>query len=147
PYPECFVCGTDRGPGDGLRIFPGPVSGRPLAAAPWTPDEAVVSDALVRPEIVWAALDCPSLFGWVCFHRWETPLLLGRFTAEIHRLPRLGEPCVSIGWFLERDGRKHHTGAALRTADGELLGLSRATWIALRPDHPVTAEAISAARR
>jgi hypothetical protein len=27
-FPECFVCGIDRRPGDGLRIFPGPVPGR-----------------------------------------------------------------------------------------------------------------------
>ena len=28
PFPTCFACGTDREPGDGLRIFPGPVAGR-----------------------------------------------------------------------------------------------------------------------
>jgi hypothetical protein len=27
PFPGCFVCGPDREPGDGLRIFPGPVPG------------------------------------------------------------------------------------------------------------------------
>jgi hypothetical protein len=107
----------------------------------------VTDDQVVRPEIAWAALDCPSLFGWACFHRWESPLLLGRFTAEIHRLPRLDEACICVGWFLERDGRKHHTAAALTTAAGELLGTSRATWIALRPEHPVTAEANQAAGR
>src|SRR6266536_1117 len=26
-FPDCFVCGMNRGPGDGLRIFPGPVAG------------------------------------------------------------------------------------------------------------------------
>lgn len=25
PFPRCFACGPDREPGDGLRIFPGPV--------------------------------------------------------------------------------------------------------------------------
>jgi len=29
-FPACFVCGMDRRPGDGLRIFPGPVAGRAL---------------------------------------------------------------------------------------------------------------------
>jgi hypothetical protein len=26
PFPTCFTCGPDRAPGDGLRIFPGPLS-------------------------------------------------------------------------------------------------------------------------
>ena len=37
-FPDCFVCGMGRRSGDGLRIFPGPLAGRPLWAAPWTPD-------------------------------------------------------------------------------------------------------------
>lgn len=40
-FPTCFGCGMSRAPGDGLRIFPGPVPGRDLWAAPWTPDPAV----------------------------------------------------------------------------------------------------------
>ena len=36
-FPDCFVCGMSRQPGDGLRIFPGPVPGRALWAAPLTP--------------------------------------------------------------------------------------------------------------
>jgi hypothetical protein len=60
-FPDCFVCGTVRQPGDGLRIFPGPVPGRRLWAAPWTPDSSVAgTDGRVRPEVAWAALDCPS---------------------------------------------------------------------------------------
>ena len=40
PFPTCVSCGTGREPGDGLRIFPGPVDGAPgtgRAAATWTP--------------------------------------------------------------------------------------------------------------
>jgi hypothetical protein len=36
-FPECFVCGPARAPGDGLGILPGPVPGRSVWAAPWTP--------------------------------------------------------------------------------------------------------------
>ena len=51
-FPECFVCGPARRPGDGLRIFPGEV--RPgLVAAPW-------AARAVAPEIVWATIDCPG---------------------------------------------------------------------------------------
>ena len=60
-FPACFVCGMDRRPGDGLRIFPGLVAGRALWVAPWTPDPSVASaDRSIRPEVLWAALDCPS---------------------------------------------------------------------------------------
>ena len=43
-FPDCVVCGTGRRPGDGLRILPGPLPGRSMWAAPWTPDSSV-SDA------------------------------------------------------------------------------------------------------
>src|SRR6056297_1098264 len=40
-FPGCFVCGTDRAPGDGLRVFAGEVSGgeadESLVACPWKP--------------------------------------------------------------------------------------------------------------
>jgi hypothetical protein len=52
--PDCFVCGPARAPGDGLRIFPGPVSRRSVWAAPWTPDLSVGGpDGRVRDEVVW----------------------------------------------------------------------------------------------
>src|SRR5688572_13069285 len=68
-YPMCFVCGPERTPGDGLRIFPGSVEGRDIAAAPFVPDASIVdAENRVRPEIVWATLDCPSWFGFHCFN-------------------------------------------------------------------------------
>ena len=55
-FPDCFVCGMGRRPGDGLRIFPGPLAGRPLWAAPWTPDPSVTdAGGRLRPEVAWAA--------------------------------------------------------------------------------------------
>ncbi|MFT4294027.1 MAG: hypothetical protein QM582_01280 [Micropruina sp.] len=129
PYPQCFVCGTDRP--DGLQIFPGPVPGRRVAAAPWVPDATVCADGAARPEVVWASIDCPSLFGYGCFAEWPALMLLGRFTAELRRLPRQGERCVVMGWALGHEGRKYDTAAALHTADGELLAASRALWITL----------------
>jgi len=40
PFPRCFVCGTQREVGDGMRIFSGEVAGRSILAAPWVPDVA-----------------------------------------------------------------------------------------------------------
>ncbi len=135
PYPQCFVCGTDRP--DGLRIFPGPVAGRRVAAAPWVPDATVATDdGTVLPAVVWASVDCPSLFGYGCFAEWPALMLLGRFTAQVYRLPQVGEPCVTTGWALGQEGRKYDTAAALHTADGELLAASRALWITLKPTTP-----------
>ena len=131
-YPECFVCGPARTPGDGLCIFPGAVAGRDIAAAPFVPDTSLTDEeGLVRPEIVWSTLDCPSYFGVACFHPVDGVVLLGRLAGRIERRPRAGERCVCIGWFIDRDGRKLHAGSALYSGE-ELLAVGRAVWIVLR---------------
>jgi len=125
-YSTCFVCGPDRA--DGLSIFPGPVTGREgLVAAPWTPAGAS------PPEVVWAALDCPS--GWAVDDFQREGILLGRMAARLLRAPRPGEPHVVIGWGRGVEGRKRHAGSALFTAAGELLACSGSTWIQLRDAH------------
>ncbi len=130
PFPGCFVCGPDRRAGDGLCIFPGPVAGREIVAAPWVPDDSVCdASGRVRPEVVWAALDCPSWFGLLEFEGGTTTGLLGQLSAHVLRRPAAHEPCVAIGWSLGREGRKLHAGAALYTGEGVLLGSSAAIWI------------------
>ena len=122
-YNTCFVCGPKRE--DGLRVYAGPVEGRPgLLAAPWTPDEDV------GPELVWAALDCPS--GWAVDDFQREGVLLGRMAARIDRLPEPGEPHVVLGWRIGEDGRKRYAGSALLTADGEVLARARSTWLVPR---------------
>jgi len=119
-FPRCFVCGPNREPGDGLRIFAGPlVDGR--FAATWTPAE-------VLPELVWAALDCPGAIAVGFPDRGET--LLGRFAVTIDELPQPGERCVVLAWPLGEDGRKLYAATALVGADGRPLAKARATWIA-----------------
>jgi hypothetical protein len=122
PFASCFVCGPLREEGDGLRIFAGPL-GDGRVAAPWTPAES-------RRELVWASLDCPGAFAAGFDGRGE--MLLGRLAGEVLRVPDVGEPCLVVGWPLAVDGRKLYAGTALFTADGELLGRARATWIAPR---------------
>ena len=119
-YPTCFTCGPKRD--DGLGIFAGPVAGREgLVAATWTPAEEPA------PEVVWAALDCPS--GWAVDDFQREGVLLGRMTARIDRLPAPGEPLVVLGWRVAEEGRKRYAGSALTTADGDVLARSRSTWI------------------
>lgn len=126
PYETCFVCGPVREPGDGLRIFPGAVEAGGLVAGPWTPDETLVdADGVVDRRHVWAALDCPSYFGLV-----PNPMaLLGRLTAVIDRVPEVGEPLIAMGWAHRSDGRKHFSGSALASADGEVIARADAIWI------------------
>ena len=122
-FPDCFVCGPGRRPGDGLRIFPGPVAGRPLWAAPWTPGPSVAgADRRVRPEVIWAALDCPS--GIAAAEAVglgpDTAILLGRMTASLAVLPLPGDRCRVIAWPGGRDGRKLTAGSALLGPGGEV---------------------------
>lgn len=119
-YPTCFTCGPDRD--DGLGIFPGPVEGREgVVASPWTPREPL------RPEIVWAAIDCPG--GWAVDDFQREGVLLGRMGAAIATLPPVGEPSVVIGWRIGEDDRRRFAGSALFSAEGDLLAAARSTWI------------------
>ena len=120
-FPECFVCGWKRD--DGLRIYAGPVEGRELVAATWTP----AGDDVISSEFVWAALDCPGAYA-VEFGQRGNPVL-GRLAARVEHLPHAGERCVVIGWPLGEEGRKLYAGTALFGEDGRLLGSARATWI------------------
>jgi hypothetical protein len=132
-YPTCFVCGPKRAPGDGLCIYPGPVEGRDIAAAPFVPDASLADESgRLRPEIAWAALDCPSWFGFHCFNAFDGVSLLGRLAARIDALPHVGDRCIAAGWALGRDGRKIHCGSALYSEEGALLAIAQATWIALK---------------
>jgi len=133
PYPRCFVCGPERSRGDGLCIYPGAVEGRDLAAAPFFPDATLVDEGgSVRPEIVWATLDCPSWYGFNCLHPFEGLVLLGRLAARLDARPREGDRCISAGWFLGREGRKIHCASALYSEAGDVLAAGKATWIALQ---------------
>jgi hypothetical protein len=146
-FPGCFVCGTGRRPGDGLRIFPGPAAGRPLWAAPWTPDPTVVNGSgKVRPEVVWAALDCPS--GIAAAEAAGLPpdsaILLAQMTASLAALPAAGDQCRVIAWPDRRDGRKLTAASALLGPGGEVIAAARAVWLTVPrpvpppavPDHP-----------
>jgi len=142
PFPDCFVCGMSRQPGDGLRIFPGPVPGRALWAAPWTPDPSVTgADGRVRPGVVWAALDCPSGIAAAdaAGLSQDTAILLGRMTASLAALPAPGGQCLVIAWPGGRDGRKLLAGSALLGPTGEVLAAATAVWLTVPRPAPALA--------
>jgi hypothetical protein len=132
-FPSCFVCGTGRDPGDGLRIFAGDAGVDGLVAAPWKPGgDLADADGRVRPEFVWAALDCPGAWAWLA--ELERPLVLGRLTASLDRPLRAGRLYIVGGWRLGRTGRKHESGTAVWSADGTVCARAQATWIEIDPE-------------
>ena len=141
PLPTCFVCGPARTPGDGLRIFAGPLArqsreGSAVLAATWIPDPTLAADdGLIAPEFLWSALDCPTGYasGYDSGRKESdgTPILLGRMSARVEARPRPGERCVITTWPTGRDGRKRTAEAAAYGETGKLLAVARATWIAV----------------
>jgi acyl-coenzyme A thioesterase PaaI-like protein len=130
PFPTCFVCGPSRAKSDGLDIFPGRLDDRPVMAAPWIPDAEFADDGgLVRPEFVWAALDCPT--GWVTtlMPPVDKVVVLGTFAVKHHRRPQVGRRHVVVSWPIGSEGRKFVAGGALWSDGGDLVAVARATWI------------------
>ena len=128
-YPGCFVCGPQRAEGDGCCIFPGPI-GVGRVAASWTPAaEFAGEDGNVKPEFVWAALDCP---GYFAVQDRAGLALLGRMGAAIHAPVPARETLVVQAWDLGSEGRKHRAGTAIHAADGRLLAAAEQLWISLR---------------
>lgn len=124
PIPGCVVCGTDREPRDGLRIFPGPVAGRRLVAAPWTPD---APSAAAAGRLASAALDCVELWALIVHAPPGTCDLVVSAALELRRLRPVdpGAPHVVIGWPIGRESRAWLAGAAVFGPGGELCVVGR----------------------
>jgi hypothetical protein len=137
PFPTCFACGTGREPGDGLRIFPGPV-GEGRAAATWTPHPSVAADwheyhdatREAGHAVTWAALDCTS--AWAA-DVGERPMVLGTMTARIDSLPTIGIEHVVVGEARGEQGRRRMTAASLYDDTGRLVATAEHVWITVDP--------------
>jgi hypothetical protein len=138
-FPTCFVCGTQRVRGDGLRIFAGPLPERGVVAAPWVPDSSLDGgEGKVRPEFMSAALDCP---GYYAVAPDDRMMLLAQFTAHVDRLVHIGESCTLMGWRIGSSGRTREAGTAIFDGKGELCGRARALWIEPRDQLTLTMRA------
>jgi hypothetical protein len=129
-FPDCFGCGPERHAHDGLRIFPGPVTGRRLVAAPWVPDaEHADGDGRVPAELVWAALDCPQLWSLIVHAPTATPcrVVTEVLATRLEHPVTAGEPHVVMAWPLGQDGRRWVAGAAVLGPGGELCATGRQT--------------------
>jgi len=132
-FPTCFTCGPKRSPDEALCVFPGPLTAgtKEPVACPWTPHASLADPA--RPSHVHlrylaAAIDCPG--AWSLMPD-DAALMLGRMHLSLREPPRVGEPCVVMGWALGHEGRKYFAGTSAHGEDGRLLAKSRQTWIAV----------------
>ncbi len=129
-FPKCFVCGPERHQNDGLRIFPGQVSGRDLVAAPWIPYESLADEnGNVKPEFIWASLDCAGAFSLLISKM--RLIVLGKIAVSIESEIKIGEKYIVTGWPLMVDGRKLYAGTSVFTESGKLCAKAKATWIDL----------------
>jgi hypothetical protein len=129
--PGCFVCGPARS--DGLGLTPGPLvhRGRDCVATPWRPDASLAGTrGRVRPEFLWAALDCPGYYAIV--PDWRV-MLVGSFTGRVDDAVAVGERCVVVGWSLGGKGRSYRAATALYGDDGRCVARAVALWIEPRP--------------
>jgi hypothetical protein len=126
-FSRCFVCGRARE--DAFGVFPGPVDDRRLVASPWTPPEWTCdAERRVRPEFVWAVLDCPTYFA--LYTEGDLPMsVLAQFAARLDAPVAAGQELVVIAWPIARDGRKRDAGSAVLSQDGTLLASARALLI------------------
>lgn len=126
PFSRCFVCGPSRE--DAYGVFAGAVAGRDLVASPWTPGaQAADAEGVVLPEFIGAVLDCPTY--WALYPEGHPMSMLGRMQQRIDGPVRAGVEHVVIAWPVAFDGRKHHAGSAILTADGDVLAVAQALLI------------------
>lgn len=126
-FSHCFVCGLARE--DGFDVFAGRVEGRELVATPWTPPEWTADDAgAVRPEFVWATLDCPTYFA-LHLEGELTLSMLVRQRTQLHGPIRAGTEYVVSAWPISVEGRKRLAGGAVLSAEGETLAVTEALLI------------------
>ena len=116
---------------DSLRILPGPVAGKALIAAPWTPGRDLAVAHEVLPQFVWAALDCPGGLAWLDVAAGQS-FVLGRLAVKLVSPVVVGEPYVALGWQVGRDGRKLFSRTALLHASGRVCGVGAATWFLMQ---------------
>ncbi len=126
PFPTCFVCGPRRGIHDGLRIFPSPTNAG-LHIAAWVPSpEFGDSEGLLRPEFLWAAMDCPT--GFASGFPVAGKLVTGRLAVQQLRAIGTGAGSVLMSWPLGIEGRKHFSAACFYQNE-QLCAVAKATWI------------------
>jgi hypothetical protein len=132
PSSSCLTCGTERPGGEGLRVFTGPVDGRPgLVAAPWIPHPSFAGpDGILPEEFVWAALDCPG--AWALRSDRSEPYrrtVTVQMTARVLRPVRAAEPHVVMAWPVPGRRRLLDAACAVIGPGGEVAAVATTVWL------------------
>ncbi|MFI7318469.1 PaaI family thioesterase [Streptomyces venezuelae] len=126
---DCFGCGP-RPPGRGLRQCCMPVPGRDVVATAWTAHPAFAdARGLMRAELLWAVLDCPTAWAGVHAGRLRPGAVTASLTATLLRPVAAGEDLITYAWPIATQGRKHTMGAVVTTERGEPCAVGEALWI------------------
>jgi hypothetical protein len=136
PYPNCFVCGTARP--DGLGVRCSSPDGAHVVAGVWMPSGPLLSghDTVPRP-LLWAVADC--LTAWTFADRWADPLWWPAVTGQIamsvtHDVP-VGDPSVLVARLTGREGRRIILDAGIASTNGTVFAHGEAIWVSV-PDSP-----------
>ncbi len=143
PFGQCFVCGEDRAPKDGLCIHSKRLNDQKnMIGATWDLFSGLADEGgFVKPEYIWSALDCPGYYACAA----GEAALLGRLHAEILApLKAIGQAKV-IGWDMadptKPKGRKRVCGTAVYSDDGTLVAKAQGLWITVDPEYIAKVEA------
>jgi hypothetical protein len=112
-------------------VFAGQVPGRQVVATPWTaPADLAGPDGAVRPEYVWAALDCPTYSASFVDGEGDLPIAyLGNIVGQRLAPVPAGEELLVIAWPTGQERRKHWASSAIVDAGGRLLAACDALMI------------------
>ena len=124
-FARCFVCATPHHRHDGLGVHFGPLPTHPGMTG------AVLDTDVIAPELVWAALDCPSYTPELWHVAAAEPARAADRRAARARRAGRADGRRRAGRS-RRDGRKHESATALLGADGRMLARARALWIELK---------------
>ncbi|MEU6992035.1 hypothetical protein ABZ953_15420 [Streptomyces sp. NPDC046465] len=126
---DCFGCGH-RPPDQGVHQQCMGVPGRGLVATAWTPHPAFAdARGSLRPEALWAALDCPTAWAGIHLGTLRRGAVTASLTATSPRPVTAGEEHITYAWPISTVGRKHTMGVAVATSAGELCTVGEALWI------------------
>ena len=127
PYPSCFTCGPERAEGDGLRVFPGPVSNGSTVAAAWTPHlDLADSDGGLPLEFVWSAVDCTTIWPHIeaASPDSQDHVVSGRLAVRLDGQIRAGESYVVSASPLPPRGNKRPAAAIITDAAGRVQAVA-----------------------
>ncbi|MFP3914362.1 MAG: hypothetical protein ACLFWM_05770 [Actinomycetota bacterium] len=130
PYPQCFVCGTEREDGFGLRVSASDSDG--TAAGIVTPGGPLLGPGdEVSSEFVWAIVDCVTV--WAFADRWDDegwwPAVTGQIAVRQLQELRRDRPYVAAARTAGRQGRRIVVNAQVNDADGDPCAVGRAVWV------------------